>query len=110
LQTGRNAPFIFDPPCQSELKRTLRRGDRPAITAYSQGFNPLRGGSFDADGERQVSSPIDLWFRNGGRADYAHFFVFADINRKFTPNRIIRNFSEFSPSLAQCKHLRFIDG
>ena len=30
IQTRRNAPFIFAPPCQSELKRTLRRGGRPA--------------------------------------------------------------------------------
>jgi hypothetical protein len=40
----------------------------------------------------------------------AHFFVFAAINRKFTPNRIIAIFSEFSADLPQCKHLRFIDG
>jgi hypothetical protein len=32
------------------------------------------------------------------------------VNRIFTPNRIIRNFGEFSADLAQCKHLRFIDG
>jgi len=32
------------------------------------------------------------------------------INRIFTPNQIIRIFSEFSSSLPQCKHLRFIDG
>jgi hypothetical protein len=32
--------------------------------------------AFDADGERQVSGAIDLWFRNGGRAADAHFFVF----------------------------------
>jgi len=32
------------------------------------------------------------------------------VNRKFTANRTIRNFREFSASLAQCKHLRFIDG
>jgi hypothetical protein len=31
------------------------------------------------------------------------------INRKFTPNRTIRVFSEFSPILSQCKYLRFID-
>jgi len=66
--------------------------------------------SFDADGERQVSGAIDLWFRNGGRAAQAHFFVFAAINRKFTPNRIIAIFGEFSANLPQCKHLRFIDG
>jgi hypothetical protein len=32
------------------------------------------------------------------------------INRKFTPNRIITIFSEFSPTLPQCRHFRFIDG
>jgi hypothetical protein len=32
------------------------------------------------------------------------------INRKFTPNRIIAIFSEFSATLPQCKHFRFIDG
>jgi hypothetical protein len=33
----------------------------------------------------------------------------AAINRKFTPNRMIRNFGEVSANLAQCEHLRFID-
>jgi hypothetical protein len=32
------------------------------------------------------------------------------INRKFTPNRINGIFREFSATLAQCIHLRFIDG
>jgi hypothetical protein len=32
------------------------------------------------------------------------------INRKFTPNRIIAIFREFSPALPLCKHLQFIDG
>jgi hypothetical protein len=32
------------------------------------------------------------------------------INRKFTPNRIIAVFSEFSAILPQWKHLRFIEG
>jgi hypothetical protein len=31
------------------------------------------------------------------------------INRKFTPNRINQTFNEFSPTLPQCKHFRFID-
>jgi len=34
----------------------------------------------------------------------------AIINRKFTPNRIIGIFSQFSAILPQCKHLRFITG
>jgi hypothetical protein len=32
------------------------------------------------------------------------------INRKFTPNRFIAIFSEFSATLPQSKHFRFIDG
>jgi hypothetical protein len=32
------------------------------------------------------------------------------INPKFTPNRIIAIFSEFSATLPQWKHFRFIDG
>jgi hypothetical protein len=38
-QTRRNAPFIFAPPCQSELKRTLRRGESPTNTVHSPGFH-----------------------------------------------------------------------
>jgi hypothetical protein len=66
--------------------------------------------AFGADGERQVSAAIDLWFRNGGRAISAHFPVIAAINRKFTPNQLIRIFGGFSANLPQCKHFRFIDG
>jgi hypothetical protein len=32
------------------------------------------------------------------------------INLKFTPNRIIAIFNEFSATLPQWKHFRFIDG
>jgi hypothetical protein len=38
------------------------------------------------------------------------FRVMVVINRKFTPNRNIAIFSEFSATLPQCKHFRFIDG
>jgi hypothetical protein len=31
------------------------------------------------------------------------------INRKFTPNQIRRIYRDFSASLLQCKHFRFID-
>ena len=37
-QTRRNAPFIVAPPCQSEIKRTLRRGGARPKTARSRGF------------------------------------------------------------------------
>ena len=41
--TRRNAPFIFGPPCQSELKRTLRHGGGPSNTVHSRGFDPFHG-------------------------------------------------------------------
>src|SRR4051794_2981330 len=72
-QTRRNAPSIFASPCQSELKRTLRRRDRPTDTVHSRAFHASHDASFDPDGERQVTSRDDLWFRNGGWADGADF-------------------------------------
>jgi hypothetical protein len=66
--------------------------------------------SFEADGERQVSAPVQLWFRNGGRAFLRTAACPPGINRKFTPNQISRTFHAFSPSLPQCKYFRFIDG
>jgi hypothetical protein len=37
-KTRRNAPFIVAPPCQSDIKRTLRRGSPLPKTAYSRDF------------------------------------------------------------------------
>ncbi len=66
-------PLSCAPPCQSELKRTLRRGGRPANTVHSQGFHPRH----DAHSTRMVNdrftSRVDLWFRNGGCASGAIF-------------------------------------
>jgi len=50
-QTRRNAPFIFTPPCQSELKRTLRHGGLPPNSVQSPGFNVSR----DAHSARMVN-------------------------------------------------------
>jgi hypothetical protein len=44
-------PLIFAPPCQSELKRTLRHGGLPPKPAYSRGFNL----SCDAHSTRMVN-------------------------------------------------------
>jgi hypothetical protein len=100
-------PLVFAPPCQSELKLTLRRGGWLAEHRAFAEVSRLGRRSFDADGERKVSGAIDLWFRNGGcRGDDRS----RGINRKFTPNRMIAIFNEFSATLPQCKHLRFIDG
>ena len=71
-QTFRNAPFIVAPPCQSDIKRTLKRCGRTAPKRQrprlSRGFCVFPDGSFDPDGERPVSAPAGLWFRNGGCA------------------------------------------
>ena len=42
VQTRRNAPFIFAPPCQSELKRTLKPGGDAENTVHSRGFRSVR--------------------------------------------------------------------
>ena len=44
-------PLSLAPPCQSELKRTLRRGGRPANTAHSRRFHPRH----DAHSTRMVN-------------------------------------------------------
>jgi hypothetical protein len=40
-QTRRNAPFIVASPCQSEIKRTLRRASRWQKTAHSLAFRAM---------------------------------------------------------------------
>jgi hypothetical protein len=64
-QTRRNAPFIVASPCQSGIKRTLKRAGSQPKTASSQGFRTTRDRPFDADGERSVSRTMPVWFRNG---------------------------------------------
>jgi hypothetical protein len=70
LLTRRNAPFIVASTCQSEIKRTLRRAIPRPKTVSSRGFRRGCGGSFDADGERQVSNARLVWFRKGGCGRY----------------------------------------
>jgi len=65
--------------------------------------------SFDANGERQVSAAQIYGFEMVDAHRLAKVRKSAAINRKFTPNQISRIFSGFSPSLLQCKYLRFID-
>jgi hypothetical protein len=60
------------------------------------GFRATRAGSIDADGERRVSGTDPVWFRNGGYGRSSTSAVKTAINRKFTPNRMIRIFREFS--------------
>jgi hypothetical protein len=84
--------------------------ERPADTVHWRGFRAPR----DAHSTRMVNDRLqaahDLWFRNRGWASAATFRAMVVINRKFTPNRIIPVFREFSAALPQWKHFRFIDG
>jgi hypothetical protein len=64
--------------------------------------------AFGADGERQVSEAEPVWFRNGGYAGRSAYNCAGGINRKFTPNQIVRLFYKFSAIFVQCRHLRFI--
>src|ERR1700682_2108426 len=60
-QTRRNASFFFVPPCQSELKRTLRRGGRPPNAGYSRGFDA----PYDAHSTRMVNVGFPARLRYG---------------------------------------------
>ena len=55
IKTRRKAPFVVVPPCQSEIKRTLRRAScvRNGL-AFSEHSKDC-GTDIDADGERRVS-------------------------------------------------------
>jgi hypothetical protein len=68
--------------------------ERPADTVHWRGFRAPR----DAHSTRMVNDSA------------ASFRAMVVINRKFTPNRIIPVFREFSAALPQWKHFRFIDG
>jgi hypothetical protein len=64
--------------------------------------------AFGADGECQVSESgtgmvSKWWMRRSERSNCA-----GGINRKFTPNQIVRLFYKFSAIFLQCRHLRFI--
>src|SRR5580704_1013521 len=66
-------PLIVAPPCQSEIKRTLRRARRQSKTVCSRGVHMPRTGLFGGDGERRVSGTSPAWFRKGGRGRHPVF-------------------------------------
>ena len=102
--------YAYPPPCQSELKRTLRRGRAPTNTVHSREFHvPHNVHSTRMVNDRFRAASIYGFEIVDARAA-RNFRAIVVINRKFTPNRIIAIFSEFSATLPQCKHFRFIDG
>ena len=100
-------PLSLRAPCQSEIKRTLRRGERPPNTACIRRIFACSRGSFDADGERQVSSrPPSYGFEMVDAPRDSRFHAARiGINRKFTPNQISRIFRKFSRDLTSMQTL-----
>ena len=103
-------PLIFAPPCQSEIKRTLRLGGRPPNTAHSCRFHASRA--------IHSTRMVNVWFP--ARSIYGFEMVDARARtrsaicvssiKNLRRIKSIAIFREFSPALPQCKHLRFIDG
>jgi hypothetical protein len=92
-----NAPLIVAPPCQSEIKRTLRRRLRAPRTVFSPAF-------------AVVAADDSIAMVNVGFPRLARYgFEMVDmpvaavpvgknpVNRKFTANRISRFLRSFSP-------------
>jgi hypothetical protein len=61
-----------------------------------RGFSRIAGRPIDANGEHPVAGTGPVWFRNGGCAHSAAQPARTGINRKFTPNRMIRILCKFS--------------
>src|SRR5580704_3440935 len=95
--TRRKRPLIVAPPCQSEIKRTLRRRLRAPQTVFSSAF-------------ALVAADHSVAMVNAGFPRLARYgFEMVDmpvaaisahknpVNRKFTANRISRFLLKFSP-------------
>jgi hypothetical protein len=91
-QTRRNAPFIVATPCQSEIKRTLRRINSQPNTVASRAFEHRQA----AQSTQMVNAGFPALIRYGFEMVDAACAATSCINRKFTPNQIIRIFGKFS--------------
>jgi len=112
LDRQKDAPErpLIAPPCQSEIKRTLRPAIPPSKTVSWRGF--ARREKVHSVQMVNVRFPerVGYGFEMVDAADVSVPLREAVINRKFTPNRMNRIFCKFSPLWPQCEHLRFIDG
>ena len=103
-------PLSLRPPCQSELKRTLRRGGPPANAVHSQAFYAPHAAHSALMVNDRFRRVLNYGFEMVDAPSGARLRTMMGINRKFTPNRIIPVFTKFSATLPQWKHLRFIGG
>jgi hypothetical protein len=95
--TRRNAPFIVASTCQSEIKRTLRRAGVRPKSVPSRGFAEVAAAHSTQMVNGWFPEPCKYGFERVDAAVASLDQGISLINRKFTPNQIIRNFREFSP-------------
>jgi hypothetical protein len=84
--------LVVAPPCQSEIKLTLKPGLGLVKERMPTPVSHTAAASFRADGERQVSGILRLWFPNGARTGILR----TGIKGKFTENQIGGFFRKFS--------------
>jgi hypothetical protein len=96
--------YSFVSPCQSELKRTLRHAESPTNTVHSRGFHALHNVHSTRMVNDRFRAASIYGFEIVDARAARNFRAIVVINRKFTPNRIIAIFSEFSATLPQWKH------
>ena len=88
-------PLSLRPPCQSEIKRTLRRQRSRLGRRLGSRFRVALRPSFDADGERRFRKPRRYGFEMVDAPIGAAFCARIAINRKFTANPILGFFANF---------------
>jgi hypothetical protein len=98
-------PLIFAPPCQSELKRTLRPGGGAENTVHSRGFNGARASHLMRMVNDRFPAQSIYGFEMVDAPGGPRFAVFPSSIENL---RRIEPF-EFSAKLSQCKYLQFID-
>ena len=68
-KTRRNAPLSLPHRVRANLSERWRAAS-PSRTVSARGFRTQRSRPFAADGEYKVSTPRQVWFRNGRRGEH----------------------------------------
>src|SRR6516162_4259868 len=88
-------PLVVVPPCQSDIKRTLRRAGSVENAVYHWAFRVAPGAHSPLMVNRRFPFEICSWFRNGGWRRAPQF----GLNAKFTANRFSPLFSQIARKL-----------
>ena len=77
---------LFAPPCQSEIKRTLKRRERQTNTVHWRGFHAPHNVHSTRMVNDRLQAAIDYGFEMVDARAARTFHAMVVINRKFTPN------------------------